>query len=728
MSGYLRRYEELPPIEVLKEIEGVVIVDEAPPDPATGAGTGTVLVAGEFEDGLFATESNGSVEVYGSKDYAQKFGGLGYVYDNIVASNPCARRHLGEIWNGNGYLKAYKLRARRILIARVDTSVGIVSFDPLAALVGGLGPFQLATGDTLSVTTNQGTASSAAVSASVATKTGAGANFGTITSGESFGVQIDGGPQINVVFGGADNSQTAARDRINSVLGYPAAVSNSTQIDISGLRKGTGGTVRLIEITTGLLAKLGHTAGTATGTGNVADVDAVTVDELVAIINGTTAVTSAGARADKDRLGRLRIYNNVAAAVSTLLINSGGPIAAKTNLPAGLTVSAADHDGGTIPAGTRVRASAQEWVTMQTLTIPAGDTGPYPVKVRPALDDGTAAGTGANTVTTLVDQVEWTALKVTNPNALTAALTENALDNAYAAALEATLNESGPAKEANYLVCARRSDAVVRAGLDNAKRATECGLFARIFISGDPIGTSASQIIANVAKYRHDRLFYTGKALRVRIPDIATRGTDGGIGFTSDGVISVRPDGPLATLCALLPPEENPGQRTNLIDDFFEVDTGGETLTIDHYKAFKRSGVAVPRADSVSGMVFQSGVTSSLVSGRTTMARRKVADFVQNTLAQIAAPYSKKLSRQSRRDNLRTEVDGWLDSLVSVQNPDLARIESYATDDGPNAGNTSETRAQGVHYIQVTVRTLSSMDVIVARTAIGPNAVTVTEV
>ena len=133
MAGFVRRFTAEPTLEQILEIEGVVIIDLAPPPPATGAGTGAVVLFGEMEDGPFAaTDGEGPLEVFGSTDLVQKFGGFGYEYDGVVSQNPSARRHLQEFWNGNGFLKLYKLRAQRLMVARVDTSVGTVSFDPLA--------------------------------------------------------------------------------------------------------------------------------------------------------------------------------------------------------------------------------------------------------------------------------------------------------------------------------------------------------------------------------------------------------------------------------------------------------------------------------------------------------------------------------------------------------------------------------------------------------------------
>lgn len=728
MAGFVRRFTFIPTLEVIRQIEGPVLIDLAPPDPATGAGTGTVLLVGEFEDGFFSTEEDakGAVEVFGSEDFRAKFGDFGYEYAGVPYSNPSARKHLFECWNGSGFIKAFKLRAQRMLIARVDTSVGEVSFDFLACLTGGAGPFQLAVGQTLSITTDiGGPTPSDAVAAAVATAAGSGEAFASLVSGDSFGVKIDGGPQVTVTFSAADTTVAAVVARINAALGYVAAVDNATEVDISGIVAGTSGSVELIETTAGVLAKLGHSAGTTAGTGNVGNVNAVTAAEVVAIVNGTAALVALQVDASLDGDGNLRICNDVAASVSTLLI-AAGTMATALGLTTGSTVTPASHAGGTIPAGTRLRASGTpgaEWVTMQTLDVPAASLGPVTVKVRPGLDDGTHASQALGTVNTVVDPPDFAAVIVNNAAALTAALTEPQMDNAYLAAFEATLNAAGPARDANFLLSARRSDAVVRDGRANVLKATECGLKARKFVTGDPLGTLASASLTNVAAFRSDRVFYTTKGLKIRIPQIAERGEAGGIGFTADGVITVRPDGSATTIMAIRPPEENPGQQTNLIDDFFEVSADGETLSVDTYKAWKAAGIMAPRVDPIAGTVFQSGVTSSLESGKTTAARRKIADFIQDTLVDVALPYTKLLSRQSRRDKLRGVIEQFLASLKSEQNPETQRIEDFAVDDSVNAGNTPAVLAQGVYFLQTTVRSLSSLDNIVIQTEIGENAV-----
>lgn len=729
MAGFTRRFTSIPTLEKILEIEGVVVIDLAPPEPATGAGSGTVLLVGEFEDGFFATdeEADGSVEVFGAEDYRTKFGGFGFVYGQTQSQNPCARRHLAENWNGNGYLKGFKLKCSRLLVARVDTSVGSVSFDPLAAIDGEPGPYVLAVGQTLAFTTDEGSASSTALTGVAAVKVGASAALATLLSGETFGIAVDGGPMVTVAFGAADLDQAAVIARVNATLGFTCAIDGgSGQVDFQGQILGTAGSVTLTETTTGVLTKLGHTAGTASGTGTFANIKAVTLAELVAFVNGVAGLTAIDVGAQVGPGNVIRFVNIVSADDSTISIAAGAMATALGLDPLATTVSIGDHPGGTIPAGTRVEnGDGDQWVTMQTLDIPEGALGPIVAKVRPALDDGTAAGAAAGDVTTIVDALPFAAV-VNNAAALTAAKNEEQMDNAYIAAMDATLAETGDACEANYLLCARRSDALVRAGKANVVSATENGLFARIFVTGDPMPTTAGDSIDHAEAFRggnDDRVFYTTKAMKVRVPAIAELGLTGGIGFTQDGVISMRPDGPLTTICATLAPEENPGQKTGLIDDFFAVDTGGETLARQTYEAWKRNGIAAPRRDRDSGMVFQSGVTLSLESGRKTMARRKMADFIQNSAVQIGKPYCKKLNTQARRDALRGVWEAFLGELQSAAIPAKSRIEAFSVDDSAKAGNTPEVLARGVYFLVTKVRTHSSMDDVVFQTEIGESTV-----
>lgn len=730
MSGFVRRFTEIPTLEVIREIEGLVIVDLAPPAPATGAGTGVVLLVGEFEDGYFATdeEAQGAVEVYGSADYQVKFGSFGYTYSGVKANHPSARRGLAEDWNGNGFLKSFKLKCSRLLIARADTSVGEVAFAPLPTIKSsGTGPWALAVGMILSATTNAGTGTTAALAATRATLTGAGEAIATIVSGDTVGIALEDGRETIVTFGASDTTLSAVIARINTTLGATIASADTTHLVLTGLKYGSAGKIVLRETTTGVLAKLGFPEGSLNGTGNVANLAAVTAAEVVALVNASASMGSADVAAQVGPDGKLWLYHTTSAAASTLQVDPGtGGMAAALGFTLDTDVTLATNEAGTIPAGTRVQASTisgGEWVTMQTLDVPAGASGPILVRVRPGLDNGTHVGANVATINTLVDVPSFAAVSVTNPALLSAALTEGQKDAAYIEALDATLNELGVARDANYLLIARRSDAVVRAGRENATTATSIGMFGRKYVMGGMLGATPSEAIADVASYRSDRVFYAPLALKVKVPQIAERGLAGGQGFTADGVITVRSDGPLTTVCAMLAPEENIGQQTNLIDDFFAVNAYGQILSAEVYKAFKRAGLCAPRIDRESGTIFQSEQTTSLESGRETIKRRRFADFIQDTSIGVFKPYVKRLNKAATRAKMLGKWNQFLSGLKSENAPEKSRLLEFATDDSINAGNTAAVLAQGVYYIVTTVKQHPSLDDIVVQTEIGENAV-----
>jgi hypothetical protein len=747
MAGFIRRFTSAPSIETLTEIEAVTVVDLPPQAPAVGVGTGAVMIVGEFEDGPFATggdasffdsayRNQGPQEIFGSEDMVARFGGFGFTHSGVKSSAPCARRHLSELWNGNGFLKTKFLSAKRIMLARVDTSVGEVAFSAQASIGGTKGPYQLVAGQQISVTTDTGgPVSSTAIAAVPAARVGSSAIVSTgYLGGEQIRIAIDANPEVTVTFASTDQTAPQVAARINAALGFAAATESLGILTISGTVAGTAGRVTLSDVTAGALAALFHTAGTTNGTGNVANVNAVTPAEVAAIINGTAALTAINCTSALDGAGRLQVRRSSGG--GTISIAAGAMATALGLDPVGTTVAAGVHPGGSIPAGTRVGDGSSTWVTMQTLSVPAGTAtapqpGPFSVKVRPLLDDGSAAGAPAASVTTVTDQASWALLSVTNPLALSAAKNEVQMDNAYLAAFDATLDPTKVTREANYSISARRSTEVVRRGRQNAIDASSEGLFGRKFISGAPIGYTQSQAIADVALWRSDRfLGYTWPGVKVRIPEIAEVGVAGGLGFTADGVITVRADNPLAVINARLNPEENPGQLTEgLVDYVLGIEDLATPLRMSNYIALKAAGICAPRmVDSPNGgqvMVFQSGVTTSLTPGLKTQARRKMADFIQDSLARAILPYVKKLGTLARRDAIRGIIEQFLGGLQSAEVPDNQRINSYLVNE--RDGQTETLTALGVFVYIIKVRTLSSMDDIVLQTEIGEGVVTITE-
>jgi hypothetical protein len=366
---------------------------------------------------------------------------------------------------------------------------------------------------------------------------------------------------------------------------------------------------------------------------------------------------------------------------------------------------------------------------MQTISVPADSAVAVNVKVRPTTDDGTAVGAGAGTVTTVTDQPSGVDVACTNPLAIAAALTEPAKDTLYQAAWDATLGadvDQNPARDADYSICARRTDSTVRQGRQNALDATEQGLRNRKFITRAALGISPDQALVDVALYRSDRVFYTYPGVRVRIPEIASRGVAGGTGFTADGIITVGSGNPLGTLCCRLNPEQNPAESgTGEIEYILGMEDIGRQLTIADYKAFKAAGIAAPFRDPTTSWEFLSGVTSSLTSGRTTMARRRMADFLQDSYKSILKPYQKKLNVARERNAAADAVESFMTSLLPENQEELQRIEAFVVD--RDSGNSADRIALGIYVILVVVRTLSSLDAIVIRTEIGENAIITTE-
>ncbi len=833
MSGFTRRFSTIPTQQEISSIEGLVLIDLVPPPQITGAGSGNILLVGEFEDGPFATDADqdGVLEVFGSADYVNKYGSFGYTYDGIPSQNPSARQRANELWNGNGFLKSFRLSGTRIFIARADTSVGEVAYSPQACLGGVSDPRALALGDAMSTTTGTGTAASDAVAGQVATVPGGGASFGSVAAGDTFGIKVDKASQVDVVLSATDTTDALVVARINLTLGFTAAVVNTSQVDISGQVIGRSGSIELIEVTPGVLAKighyaaltadvgtargtattlgtlagteefsvtldggtpavvsltaapslatvvanintavgkvvafatpddtldffapaggnlgknvgsvvgssialvevtgtplatnLGHVAGTSNGFGNVNNVDSVTAVESVQLINNTAAGANNHA-ASLAPDGSIRVCATTPGS-DVLIISSS--MALLLGFAVDTTQTPGAHGGGSIAAGSRVQDSGGlEFVSMQTLDIADGEEGPFVVKVRHGLDDGTGVTAAAGTANVVVDQPAFAFVTVTNPAPLLASKTEPQMDNAYTAALAITLQEKLPSREANYLLIARRTDAVVRDGISNVKSADAEGLFGRKFITGNPLGTDPSDITApflSGAVSRTDKMFYTALGLKVRVPNISEVGTAGGLGFTANGVITVRPDGPLTTICATLPPETNPGEATGLVEDFFEVDDFGNALAIETYKFFKANGFCAPKRGLTDGMAFQSGVTTSLNPSRLTAARRKMADFILDSFQLVLPLFIKKLNTQVRRDNVRSSMNNFLTGLKSELNPELARIEDFSLNDG-SPPNNAALRAAGTHIVEADVRTLASMDNIVIQATIGEGVV-----
>lgn len=407
-----------------------------------------------------------------------------------------------------------------------------------------------------------------------------------------------------------------------------------------------------------------------------------------------------------------------------------GTAAALTAL--GLTIrtqTAVANQATAIPAGTRVRTSAgAEWLTMQTTSVLVGSIGPYSIKVRPSLDDGTSSSATAATVVVLADAVPLAAFSVSNPLGLSAALSEAAIDAVYATAIDATKDSSAVSRETNFIWSARQSN-VLRAALrTNANNASNNGLRGRVAPLSPPLSTTtramakSTSAAPGVGATRDERVPYCFPGVALFIPQIAARGTAGGAGFTADGIIDQHSDGWFASVAGLLPPEQNAGQETSFMSPVLSVERGNpdvQRMEMADYISFKASGICAPRvADGTP--IFQSDVTSfdpNSGSSKIDGPRRRFADFAEDSLAAIASKYAKKPMTAKRRSDVFGEFDGFCLLLLSPGNADASRIEAYKLD--AKTGNPQAALDAGVFRIKTKIGMNPDMLDIVVDATIG---------
>lgn len=738
MSVFIRRFLFDPGVETLLDIESVNIIDLEPPAVITGIGTGAVLCVGEFEDGPL---DGGVVELFSGQDFKDTFGTFGYEYDGTAGGNPSARSRKADValkkehWNGNGFIELANKKFARLMVQRIDTSVGEVTFTRLPCLSGSPAPtFVLANAQTLNFDAGNGSKVASFLGLVAQTTSAAGTYPTTFTGGEKMTVAIDSpvetkkiGP-IDIVFQASDQTQADVINRIDAVLGY--AASNDAGGDTTrlvGRVEGTGGEIDIISIDASVGTATGFSVGTSNGSGSAVDLQAVTVAE----VNALVSAAEPDVIADRDAQGNLRLCN-IDTSLTTLEIE-----AATTATGLGFTVpsstdvtDAADplNLDGSIPAGTRVRNSGgTEWVTMQRLAVQASSRGPYTVKVRHALDDTTGAAANAGTVNVLPFPISIGAFDVINLLPLTTALTDFQIDAKYTEAIPKTNVVGQIGDEASIIISARQSNAIRVALRRSALDASAEGAYGRRAIIRPPLGTTRAiakgDAQPGVGAYRDQRVLYAFPGVQTGISQIAARGaTSGGEGFTDSGIIDVGFDAFVASVISQLPPEENPGQETAFLDGVLGLVSAAtnpdvQGMGINDYKSFRANGIMAPRIDGGTPII-QSGVTSvdpQVNPSLRTSARRTMADFLQDTLARRTKAFGKKLATRARRAAVRSEVDVFLDGLANPENDANQRIDSYSIKDVTSI----EQRALGLYRLSIKVKTLPSLDSITLEMTVG---------
>lgn len=182
-----------------------------------------------------------------------------------------------------------------------------VSVDGVAALVATIsaaaaaresaaGPFDLEPGDFLRVAINGGADQDFTFLATAGSRV-SGAETFVMTGGGTLTLKVDGGLGQTFTFVDGDFAVPGAATAAEVEAVISATITGATASPAGGvvtITSSTRGTGSSIEITGGSLrAALGFTLSTGTGTGNVVNIDAVTVTEVMDLINAT--ITDAAA-------------------------------------------------------------------------------------------------------------------------------------------------------------------------------------------------------------------------------------------------------------------------------------------------------------------------------------------------------------------------------------------------------------------------------------------------
>lgn len=185
-----------------------------------------------------------------------------------------------------------------------------------------VGPFALANADTLIGQVDGNGSQTATISAAAASRESTSDTW-DFTGGKILTVSINGGPAQTITFvdGNFQDPANATAAEVAAVIntqivGASASVTNTDKVTITTDRKGTGAGVNVTGGTANAL--LAFTTGNVAGTGNVANVDAVTVTEIKTIIeaawtNGSgVTVTNVG--------GAVQIASNTTGVTSSILV------------------------------------------------------------------------------------------------------------------------------------------------------------------------------------------------------------------------------------------------------------------------------------------------------------------------------------------------------------------------------------------------------------------------
>lgn len=685
-AGFIRRYGYTPSVDEITAIEGVIIVDAPPQGGIRGAGSNCSAVIGEAADMSQACTVNTSGEVLSDVRPVEIFGGA----DLLAKIGPCDP-FLGDFGGdmGNLFVELRNKRFSRLVVAVIDL------LSPAAYPATKQHAVRLWRG----LPTNTSATSvvpivpitSVAVPAGTEFKTGANrfrtASRVVFTADAPVSTGVDG-TTANAVVGATATITRATGSFVTDGVdvGYVVVAGSLNAAALSqNLLCASAGLLRVTAVNTnGLEITVQRMDGS-----NFTDGATWEVGAALAYRVYPPAVADSGGE-----------YVLTGAAGYTVLcrpLNATLPNAATPQAPISPTTAA------TAPSGTA-------WEPLSGLKLAAHPTGDL------TFDNQVhgVAGTGTN-----------------YPN------TNATLRTRYLDALDALAADEDPSNAVNFVTAARKDATVRRLLRAHCLAQSAAGLTRNTAISPSLDQLTLSTIIGSAdpgaggvgGAVRDERVTYCWPGAQTFIPELVNvtiacaDGTS-----TRDGMIDTTMDTWLSSLLTYLQPECNPGQALDPVPLAFAAIAGYQRgtpkLKMADYILLKQYGVCGLRIDRQLGPILQSGITTSLTAGQTNQNRRRMADYIQDSIAARYNLLVKALATQARKDALVSETVAFGAELVSKNNPSAARIDSFSVDD--RSGNTPALEARGIFTIISRWRMLATLDELVAQTDVSPDAITTT--
>lgn len=676
MAGFVRRFTSFPPTDVITAIEGINIVDLPPPGSIAGLNENVVGLVGEFADMTFATTIDASgnittsvvpVEIVTSQDLVNKLGGFDFTLGSF--GGDC----------GNGLVELRNKSFGRLVVAPVNlaSSAGIRLWRQLPTCKSATDPTPIVPTSAATIPApfllTQAAAPAERLSVAGAT---------TLEGLEAYKTGTDGA--LTTTSAAATQTLTSAGGAFLTLARTDGKV---------GVQVGDALVIGVV----GGAGALGSNAGTF----RVVSATATTL--VYQNLDGSNfAVTTASALPYRVHPGNAADSFG-AGALLTSQATFAVPVRPLTN-GAGTGVSTSD---GTWAVGT----------ALVPLVAPPSATGTTwdPLS-------GLAAKVGPTIA------VGYTA-SLQQPNAVNS----STIDAAYTSALAAFLTDNVPQSEVAHVWCARKS-ATIRSQLRlHALTQSAQGVGRTASVSPSlnlTLTTSLATVTGDadpgVGANRDERVFYDWPPVKTFVPEavgVSLTRADGSVG--TDGVVDTTGDGWMSAVLGNLAPERNPGEASPTTSKVLAPVAGYATnvpaLDINAFKLMRLRGISGIRMDKTVGPVFQSGVTTSLVSGQKNINRRKMADFIEDSMASAFKPYAKLPDTDQLRDAILGQADDFLSDLLSADNKSRQRIDGYLLDE--KSGNTAQTDAQGIFVLIVKVKTTPTADFIVLQFTVGDGVV-----